>query len=551
MGPVYHSKSAVSLVVTALFATPSFAPTAAAQAAPVPVASRPWTGAGASQLPRMGEAGGMDLSAERRLGDDIARQIFQDPDYLDDPALDGYLQAIWRPLLASAKARGDLPSDLDERFAWRILLVRDRNINAFALPGAYVGVNLGLVAAVGTADELASVLAHELTHVLQRHISRLVARQDQQAPWVLGALVLGALAASAARNADVLQAAVVGGQAVAAQTQLNFSRDMEREADRIGLGVLTGAGFDGQGFVGMFNRLQQASRHNDDGSFPYLRSHPLTGERISEMKSRLASGAASAAAGHPVSAQWHALMAARARVLAEPDASRWQAWLAEAPAPQPGEGQRGQTVSPDGQAALPGTLYAAALSALRLKRYADAERLVARLLALPGLEPQARQAVQWLALDVWVASPDMAPAGASNGGPRRMAEWDDLARQMLTSNDRPAMLAGAQARLKLGDARAVAERLQLWVSDHPQDALVWRTLGQAWAAQGQTLRAIRAEAESRVAMFDVDGAVDRLRSAIDLARAGAANDELELAIIDARYRQMLQRQKELALERKP
>ncbi len=551
MGPVYHSKLATSLVVIALFATPSFAPTASAQAAPVPVTSRPWSGAGASQLPRMGEAGGMDLSAERRLGDGIARQIFQDPDYLDDPALDGYLQAIWRPLLASAKARGDLPSDLDERFAWQILLVRDRNINAFALPGAYVGVNLGLVAAVGTADELASVLAHELTHVLQRHISRLVARQDQQAPWVLGAMVLGALAASAAKNADVLQAAVVGGQAVAAQTQLNFSRDMEREADRIGLGVLTGAGFDGQGFVGMFNRLQQASRHNDDGSFPYLRSHPLTGERISEMKSRLASGAAGAVASHPVSAQWHALMAARARVPAEPDASRWQACLAEASPPQPGGGQGGQATSSAGEAALPGTLYAAALSALRLKLAADAERLVTRLLALPGLEPQARQAAQWLALDVWVASPEMAPPGLGHRDPQRMAEWDDLARQMLASTERPAMLAGAQARLKRGDARAVAERLQVWVSDHPRDALVWRTLAQAWTAQGQTLRAIRAEAESRVAMLDVDGAVDRLRSGIDLARAGAVTDELELAIIDARYRQMLQRQKELALESKP
>jgi predicted Zn-dependent protease len=238
-------------------------------------------------LPRLGEAGALDLAAERQLGDRIAQQIYRDPDFLDDPVLVDYLATIWQPLLAAAQARGDVPADLNERFAWQLMPVRDRTVNAFALPGGYFGIHLGLIATVATADELASVLAHELSHVSQRHISRMMAQQDKQMPWLVGAMVLGVLAAHAAKNADIGQAAMVGGQALAAQTQLNFSRDMEREADRLGYGVMTSAGFDGLAFVTMFDKLQQSSRLNDDGAFPYLRSHPLTTERMADMKARL------------------------------------------------------------------------------------------------------------------------------------------------------------------------------------------------------------------------------------------------------------------------
>ena len=83
----------------------------------------------------------MTLSEERRIGDQIARSIYRDPDYLEDPLLDGYLQQVWRPLLQSAQARGELPSDADQRYAWRLLLLRDPSVNAFALPGGYLGVH--------------------------------------------------------------------------------------------------------------------------------------------------------------------------------------------------------------------------------------------------------------------------------------------------------------------------------------------------------------------------------------------------------------------------
>ncbi|MEN9377908.1 MAG: hypothetical protein RL710_3065, partial [Pseudomonadota bacterium] len=305
-----------------------------------------------AQLPALGDGSDMSSGAERRLGERIAREIYRDPDYIDDPVLAEYVQGVWQPLLAAARLRGDLSPELSERFAWEIMLGRDRSVNAFALPGGYFGLHLGLLAVVSSRDELASVLGHELSHVTQRHISRLIANQGQQAPWVIGAMILGALAAS--KNANVANAMIVGSQAAAAQSQLNFSRDMEREADRVGYGLMTQAGFEAQGFVTMFDKLQQASRLNDNGAYPYLRSHPLTTERIADMQSRQALGVRNQATSAPTLE--HAMLAARARVLSNPgvDALR-------AAAMEPGSPRMAALPMPRQVAAL----YSAALAASR------------------------------------------------------------------------------------------------------------------------------------------------------------------------------------------
>jgi predicted Zn-dependent protease len=286
-----------------------------------------------SRLPNLGDGAEVPLGVERRLGESIAREIYRDPDYLDDPVLGDYLHSIWQTLLASARQRGELTPELEQQFAWEVALIRDRSINAFALPGGYLGVHLGLISAVSSADELASVLAHELSHVTQRHIARMIAQQGRQGPMVMGAMILGMLAASRTPSASGMSAAnavMVGGQAAAIQSQLNFSRDMEREADRIGYGVMTEAGYEPQGFVTMFEKLQQAARLNDNGSFPYLRSHPMTTERISDAQARQQLlPPRTAVATTPT----HAMMSARAQVLAKPGVDalrslvpRWRRW---------------------------------------------------------------------------------------------------------------------------------------------------------------------------------------------------------------------------------
>ena len=504
----------------------------------VAVAAQPGALAGTSQLPTLGDGGDLGLGAERRLGERIARELYRDPDYLDDPVVVEYVQGIWQPLLAAARARGELSPEMSERFAWEVMLGRDRSINAFALPGGYLGLHLGLVAAVSNRDELASVLAHELSHVTQRHISRLMSKQSQQAPLVIAALILGALAAS--KSPDMANAMIVGGQAAAIQNQLNFSRDMEREADRVGFGVMTQAGFDAQGFVTMFDKLQQASRLNDNGAFPYLRSHPLTTERMADMQSRQPLGTRA-----PDAAQQtieHALVAARARVLSNPGADALRASLQEVDrAPQSGAGAARQAAA----------LYGATLAAMRLRDFQGARALQFRLAGLVETDPVGSRLARLLSVELELAATE-APATPL---PAQVDAWASGA-SAAVARQRPELFLAAAVLLRSGRADEAAQRLQTWVATHPRDAQAWQLLSGACAAQGQTLRAIRAEAEGQVALLDYAAAADRFKAAQELVRqmlkpgaSGGMPDHIEASIIDTRARQVQSLLREQALER--
>jgi len=487
--------------------------------------------ANTAALPLLGDGSDMTSADERRLGDRIAREIYRDPDYLDDPVLADYVQGVWQPLLVAARARGDLTPELDERFAWTVMLGRDRSVNAFALPGGYLGVHLGLLAVVSSRDELASVLGHELSHVTQRHISRLIAKDSQQAPWVIGAMILGVLAAS--KNPDAGNALIVGGQALSAQSQLNFSRDMEREADRVGFGVMTQAGFEAQGFVTMFDKLQQASRLNDNGGYAYLRSHPLTTERIADMQSRLPLGAP-----HQGSAQeptaLHAMMTARARVLSNPGVDALRSW--QAPVDDP-------SLKALPVARQAGAMYGAALAAIRLRQTESARRNLQQLQALKLTDAEFVQTVRWLGTEIDLAARDLSLTQM-----RELAHtlgMSSPAVQPVAKMRRPELILQAQAALQINqpDAlNAVAQSLQSWLAYHPQDSLAWQWLASLYATQNQSLRALRAEAEAQAARLDYTGALDRLRAAQERVKAGGTHqpsaDHIDASIIDTRLRQI-------------
>lgn len=478
-----------------------------------------------AQLPALGDGAEMSTSAERHLGDRIAREIYRDPDYIDDPVLGEYVQTIWQRLMAAARTRGELSPELDERFAWEVVLGRDRSVNAFALPGGYMGVHLGLIAVVASQDELASVLAHELSHVTQRHISRLISRQSSQAPWVLAALILGVLAGS--RSPDMANAMIAGGQAVAIQGQLNFSRDMEREADRVGYGVMTQAGFEPQGFVTMFEKLQQANRFNDTGAFPYLRSHPLTTERIADMQSRQQLLPRTAAAVVTVE---HAMLAARARVLSSPGVDGLRAWVTEANQVQAGQLPLSQQA---------GKLYAGVMAAWRLRDFMQATHLQGQLQTLTRQDAAAMRLAQLLGAELALAL----------GEPRRALEALPKGPAVTPASARPELFLAVQAMSLLGQGAEAAQRLQTWLATRPRDAQAWQLLSAAYAAQGQTLSAVRAEAEAYAARLDEAAALNRLKAAQEMVRQGGTVDYIEASIIDTRIRQIELRLKEQALER--
>ncbi len=471
-----------------------------------------------NRLPALGESASDDLSvgSERRLGDQIMRDIRRDPDYLDDPVLLEYLQSLWAPLVQAARERGDIGPDLDQRFAWEAFLVRDRSVNAFALPGGYVGVHLGLISMTSTRDELASVLAHELTHVTQRHIARMMANSQRQSLIGLASMILGMIAASRSTRMDGANALITGGQAVAAQGQLNFSRDAEREADRIGFGVMTQAGYAPAGMAAMFEKLEQNSRLNDSGGFPYLRTHPLNAERIGEARARL--GAAPPAA--PAGVLAHAAAQARARVLMDSRVDALRRW----------QGLQAASSAPAAERLLAG--YASALSSTLLRDWSRADEALQVAEAAARGDARAQRDVALLRAQSLLARGQGARAGEVLA-PHAKTDGEPSSRAVMLLVAQAAM-AGAD---KTGLQRS-AEELQTWTTLHPQDATVWSQLGRTWEQLGQPLRALRAEAESRIALGDLIGGVDRLRAGQRLARSKGNTDFIEASVIDARLKEI-------------
>jgi predicted Zn-dependent protease len=232
-------------------------------------------------LPALGDIASDDLSPlnERRLGESIMRQARGHPSFLNDPDTTEYLNALGYRLVSASPAR-----HMDFEF----FAVRDPMLNAFALPGGFIGVHSGLVLGAATESELASVLAHEIGHVEQRHIARMLSKQRDGALIAIGALLLALLAArsGSASSGDAAQAAVAAGQAAAIQQQLNFSREAEREADRVGFQTLVAAGLDPAGMASFFSRMQQGTRVYESAAPEYLRTHPMTVERLSDIQNR-------------------------------------------------------------------------------------------------------------------------------------------------------------------------------------------------------------------------------------------------------------------------
>lgn len=485
---------------------------------------------GSSVLPALGDGAGEDLGVgeERRLGQRIMQEVRRDPDLFRDALLEEYVHGLFDPLLRAGQARGDVPEDLARQFAWETFLVRDRSINAFALPGGYIGVHLGLIAMTRSADELASVLAHEMSHVSQRHIARMLSVNRRQSALGVVAMILGVLAASRS-NVDAANAVILGGQAAAAQGQLNFSRDMEREADRVGFGVLEQAGFDPAGMALMFERMQQANRMNDFNQYPYLRSHPLTTERVAEARARLGLQADRKTAGaRPASAResmWlHAAMQGRAQGWMDARNPSLQRLLdglagAESSAARSGPG----SADPQWLAQA----IAAAVAAVRLQDPARAEAALRLARRLAEGMPAVERAVTLLQVEVMLEQ-------------RRAREALAVLALSPGEESRPFLLLGSRAVLAASGPSAElstqAERMRTWVALHPDDAAAWEALGQLEARLGRRLAAWRAQAEARFALGDWNGALEQLRAASRFARQSGQGDSIDAVVIDARLK---------------
>ncbi|HWT15452.1 MAG TPA: M48 family metalloprotease [Patescibacteria group bacterium] len=244
------------------------------------VLSAPFAFAQNVELPDMGSSAGSVLSPEQeaRYGARMLYELRRIDMVLDDALIDDYVHALGYRLVAL--------SERPEQ-AFTFFVVRSNDINAFAAPGGYVGINVGLMHTAESESEVAAVLAHEVAHVTQRHLVRAY-ESMQKATLPIALAMLGAVLASRNSSGDGTEAAIIGGMGLLQQQAINFTRHNEYEADRIGIFTLAKAGFDAEAMAGFFARMGRATRSNNSVEMPeFLRTHPVTASRITEAKNRV------------------------------------------------------------------------------------------------------------------------------------------------------------------------------------------------------------------------------------------------------------------------
>jgi beta-barrel assembly-enhancing protease len=459
----------------------------------------------ADGLPELGEAAQADLppQVEKRIGESAMREIrFREPAYLDDAEINGYLNRLGRRLTSKME---------EGQQDFEFFALRDATLNAFAMPGGYIGVHTGLILAAQSESELAAVLAHEISHVTQRHLARMVSKQSQSQ---LASMLAMAVAILAARNnPEVAIGAAVTGQAAGIQSQLNYSRDFEREADRFGLQLLEKAGFDVRAMGSFFERLQKFGRIYENNAPGYLRTHPLTTERIADMDNRIQQRP------YRQVADSIDFQLVRAKLRAQ------DGTVEDAVADLETQVREHKTIS------LFAARYGLARAYLRAKNLDAADAQLAEIRRLRATSPM----IELLAADLRSRRDD--PAGAAK-----------VLRLAATRypQDRAIPRALIEALL---DAHQADDALRLAVADrqtYTADARIYALEARAQAQLGRQLSQHRALAESYFLQGQLPSAIEQLQ----LAQKAPDGDFYERSQVDARLREMKALQAEEAKARK-
>ncbi len=454
----------------------------------------------AQNLPDLGDAAQAALppALERRIGESLwhATRV-RDRNYIDDPEVNGYLNQLADRLISR------LP---DSRQGFELFALRDPSLNAFAWPGGFIGVHSGLMNAAQSESELASVIAHEISHVTQRHIARQFSRQDESTALAVVAMIVAVLAA---RNSpQVAQAAMIGGQAATIAAQLSFTREFEREADRIGLQMLDGAGFDTRGMASFFERMQRSMRFYESNSPAYLRTHPLTAERIADAAARIQDTAYRQV---PDSLEF---LLVRAKL---------RAYDGDAREVLPEFENRLSVVQGNARLAA---RFGLAHAALRLRDFARAQQEVDALRAEKLRSPMLDNLAGRISLD----------AG-------RPVEAAERFREGLVRTPRARALVYGLLEALLADHRA-AEALTV-VNDEvaitTQDPQLFQYQSRSYAMLGKVVAGHRAQAEAYALNGQYQASIEQL----ELAQNAADGDFYLQSSVDARLREMRERLMEL------
>jgi predicted Zn-dependent protease len=445
-------------------------------------------------LPELGEGSSTVLppQLERKIGEGIMREIrSREPSYLDDPEISDYLNQLGARLVAAVPgARQDF-----EFFA-----IRDPSINAFAMPGGFVGVHTGLLTSAESESEVASVLGHEIAHVTQRHIARMLGTQQQMQ--IPGLIALAAALLLGRSRPDIAQGAMMAAQGVMAQTQLSYSRDFEREADRIGFQTLTSAGFDARAMAGFFEKMQRTTRVMDDGSVPgYLRSHPISTERIADAQARAAN---LPYRQHPDSLDFHLV---RAKLRAEFGDPRDAVTEFKAAV---GDLRYANEIA---------ARYGLAVALLRAKRPREAE------VELSRLGDRAKGSPLFVTLAARARQAQSDDAGALKLLKEGSARWPQR---------RSVVYAYAEALGTQGRSDELLAVIEPQMRLYPRDDRLHEMRARAFAALGKRLRQHQAQAEVYALRGSLPGAIEQLQ----LAQAAGDGNFYELSAVEARLKEL-------------
>lgn len=471
-----------------------------------------------SALPNLGDTARSALSPieEQKLGDRIMLRIRQDRDYLGDAMVIEYLDKMGNDMLASyPEARGETGRDFS------FFVVRDKTINAFALPGGYIGFHSALLLIAKRESELASVMAHEIGHVAQRHIARMLGNQEQDMLIPIAAAVLAAAAASSG-GGDASAAIMAGGIGLSAQRQLNFSREAEREADRIGFKILNEAKYDASGMAVFFGRMQNAARAYDDSLPSYLRTHPMTTERIADIRARIDQSPPNQHVDHLN----FSLVQARVRVLQD---------LSTEGLVQVMRTLKKQVKSTEPKQVAAG-YYGLALVAYHRKEYALSAKLLkyARKVMKDAEKVSKNKLFANLAIELHLANKAYAQAEKASAVTRaRFPESEGLAMQY------------ARILYAAGKLQETEDYLRDQLFEHREKANWQRMIASVYAKQGKNALMHAAMAEA----YGLEGSLSSALEQLNLARRIPNASFYDLAIIDAREKYWREIRREQLLER--
>jgi predicted Zn-dependent protease len=428
-------------------------------------------GPGDFNLPDLGDASHqvMSPSDQKRLGADFYRQAQQTMDIVDDPELNEYIKTLGNRLVTSI----GLPDG-----SFTFFLVNNNTVNAFAVPGGYIGIHTGLILTARDEAEVASVLGHETAHVTQQHIPRMYAEQKENLLPNLATLLAGILI-----GGQATEAAIAISTARSVSDQLTYTRSFEREADRIGIGILASSGYDTNAMATFFGRMQQATAIYETGAPQFLQTHPVTTDRIAEAKAR-------AAAYPPASIRDDAPfrhMQARLRVMSmEPAAavSHFRDQL-----------RRSETASDADR-------YGLAYALLASGEYREANKQIDELLREQSANPL------YLTLQARIAS------RAGDTG-RALQLYQDIYQR--DEDSLSAISYYSEELIRQGQYQQARKVLRKAVRKHPSEIGFYRMLARAEQESGSMAESHRANAEAYYLAGDLPSAIRQLKIAQSLA----------------------------------